>query len=145
MYRSFRPQGGISPVTFFNAQLGLLSGAVTKNCFIFYDFNLDARIELRNDYIYRYPFSFLSNFVIEKNLVQLVNFETWTRTINGIRKESTLDHIYTDDPSLVNQLTFKIPTFGDHYLIIAQLNIMPKTHSLLSQKETGPNTPPRAL
>ena len=65
-------------------------------------------MELRNDYVYKVPFSFLSNFVIEKNLVQLVNFETWTRTINGISKESTLDHIYTDDPSLVNQLTFKM-------------------------------------
>ena len=27
------------------------------------------------------------------NLNQVVNFETWTRTINGIVKQSILDHI----------------------------------------------------
>ena len=91
LYRSFRPQVGISPETFFTAQLDLLREAVTKNCFILGDFNLDARMELRNDYVYKVPFGFLSNFTIEKNLIQLVNFETWTRTINGKRKESTLD------------------------------------------------------
>ena len=36
----------------------------------------------------------LTTFINETNLVQLVNFETWTRTINGVRKESTLDHVY---------------------------------------------------
>ena len=64
----------------FSKPVRLLSRAVIKNCFILGDFNLDARMELRNDYIYRDPFSLLSNFIVEKNLVQLVNFETWTRT-----------------------------------------------------------------
>ena len=53
----------------------------------------------------------------------MVNFETWTRNIKGNKKESTLDHIYTDNATNVNEVTFKVPTFGDHYLIIAQLNV----------------------
>ena len=94
LYRSFRPQGGISPETFFSAQLGLLKKAVTKNCLVLGNFNLDVRMELRNHYLYKVPFNLLTTFINKTNLVQLVNFETWTRTINGVRKESTLDHVY---------------------------------------------------
>ena len=43
------------------------------------------------------------------NLVQLVNFVTWSRSVNAAIKESTLDHIYTDNVSLVNEVTFKDP------------------------------------
>ena len=67
----FRPQDGIPPETFFAAQLGLLSEAVTKNCFILGNFKLDARMELRNDYVYKVPFRLLSNFVTEKTLYNL--------------------------------------------------------------------------
>ena len=62
------------------------------------------------------------NFATENNLAQLVHFKTWSRTINGIRKESTLDHIYTS-AILVADVASKVPTFGDHDLIIAKLKI----------------------
>ena len=103
LYRSFRPQGGISPESFFNAQLGVLTGAMTKNCFVMGDFNLDGKMELRNNYLYKGPYNLLTNFTTRNNLVQLVNFATWTRTINDVRKESTLDHVYTDY-TLVNEV-----------------------------------------
>ena len=122
LYRSFRPQGGVSPDAFFTAQLRVLSEALTRNCLVMGDFNLDTEMELRSDYVYKLPFRLLSDFKTENNLVQLIDFKTWTRTINGVKKESTLDHIYTDDATLVNEVNFKIPTFGDHFLIIAQLN-----------------------
>ena len=32
LYRSFRPQGGVSTHDFFQAQLGVINNAVTKNC-----------------------------------------------------------------------------------------------------------------
>ena len=80
LYRSFRPQGGISPDSFFNAQLGVLAGALTKNCFVMGDFNLDVKMELRNEYLYKGPFNLLTDFTTRNNLVQLVNFVTWTRT-----------------------------------------------------------------
>ena len=54
LYRSFRPQGGISPEAFFSAQLGVLRGAMTKNCFVLGDFNLDAEMEHRPDYLFIY-------------------------------------------------------------------------------------------
>ena len=87
------------------------------------DFNLDVEMEHRNDYLYKGPLNLLTDFPTQKNLVQLVQFKTWSRTINGVRKESTLDHIYTDDATLVTEVIYKVPTFGDHNLVIAKLTI----------------------
>ena len=84
------------------------------------DFNVDIEMEHRTDYVYKTPLSHLTNFATENNLAQLVHFKTWSRTINGVRKESTLDHIYTDSAILVAEVTLKVPTFGDHDLIIAK-------------------------
>ena len=66
VYRSFRPQGGISPEAFFLAQLDVIKKALTKNCFVMGDFNLDVKKEARTDYAYRVPFSHLSDFVADK-------------------------------------------------------------------------------
>ena len=56
LYRSFRPQGGISPEALFTAQLELLKGAITNNCFVMGEFNLDVKMELRNYYLYKVLF-----------------------------------------------------------------------------------------
>ena len=50
------------------------------------DFDLDAGIESGPDYNYKIPFELLSNFVFENNLLQVVNFNTWSRIIYGIKK-----------------------------------------------------------
>ena len=76
IYRSFRPQGGISPEAFFNAQLVLLKAALTKNCFIMGDFSLDIEMELRQGYLYKLPLGHLTDFTSQNNLVQIVNFKT---------------------------------------------------------------------
>ena len=70
---------------------------MTKNCFVMGDFNLHAKMELRPDCSYKIPLSHLTTFVTLNNLNELVDFTAWsklawTRTINGVRKESTLDH-----------------------------------------------------
>ena len=145
LYRSFRPQGGISPEVFFAAQLALIKGALCKNCFIMGDFNLDVGMELRTDYLYRVPFSHLTDFITQNNLFQLVNFKTWTRTISGVKKESTLDHVYTDDVTLVNNVFSKIPTFGDHLLVILQLNLKIETNTASICKRNWNNYTPSAF
>ena len=88
------------------------------------DFNLDVNKEAKRiDYAYKVPYSHLSDFLADNNLIQLIDFPTWSRTINGIRKESTLDHVYVNNCSLVNNLTSIEPTFGDHLLIVIELNL----------------------
>ena len=88
------------------------------------DFNLDVNKDIRPDYSSKIPLGHLSKFVNDNNLTQIVDFNTWSRTINGQRKESLIDHIYTDDITLVGSLTSKIPTFGDHLLLIVELEIL---------------------
>ena len=115
LHRSFRPQGGVSPEIFFAAQIEVVKNALTKNCLVMGDFNLDVRMALRNDYIYKIPLSRLTDFTDANNLIQLVKFNTCSRTINGVRKESLLDNIYVDDRD------FREPTFGDHLLVFVEL------------------------
>ena len=51
----------------------------------------------------------------------MVNFNTWSRVINGIRKESLIDHVYVNEPSSITNVKSLEPTFGDHLLIIVDL------------------------
>ena len=64
------------------------------NCFVMGDFNLDARIDLRLDYQHRVQFEILSNFALNENLIQIIDFTTWLRIINGIMIQFLHDHVY---------------------------------------------------
>ena len=123
IYRSFRPPGMLSPEMFFTNQLAILSNAVTDNCIILGDFNLDAVMEHRVDYSYKIPMKCLTTFSLSSGLTQLVNFKTWSRTIKGCKKESLLDHVYVKNFTSVDNTTFSVPVFGDHVLVQVDLNI----------------------
>ena len=94
VYRSFRPQDSVTPAKLFEIQLGIINKALTNNCYIMGDFNLDARMEGRPDYDRKVPLNILMNFALEKNLIQIITETTWSRVINGIKKESVLDHVF---------------------------------------------------
>ena len=47
IYRSFRPQDLSAPLTFFKTQLSIIKSALTNNCIVLGDFNLDACMENR--------------------------------------------------------------------------------------------------
>ena len=51
-----------------------------------------------------------------------VDFNTWTRTINGNKKESMLDHVYLDNLENFNSVYFENPVFGNHVLVVVELN-----------------------
>ena len=53
IYRSFRPQGTLSPTDLFSKQLEVISKAMMDECIIVGDFNLDVRRNLSNDYSYK--------------------------------------------------------------------------------------------
>ena len=63
----------------------------------------------------------LSDFAVHNNFFQLIDFCTWSRVINGIKKESILDHVYVNDISSIKNVKSETPTFGDHRLIIVEL------------------------
>ena len=68
------------------------------------DFNLDGGHDIRPEYSNRLLLNTLKEFATESNLIQVVDFNTWTRTINGTRKESLLDHVYLNNISTFESL-----------------------------------------
>ena len=70
---------------------------------------------------------FLTDFTLEHNLTQLVTFNTWSRTIKGVIKESLLDHVYVNNFAAVSNVTFTVPVFGDHVLVLIDLKTRPFT------------------
>ena len=82
IYRSFRPQDSVTPAKLFEIQLGIINKALTNNCYIMGDFNLDARMEGRPDYDRKVPLNILMDFALEKNLIQIITETTWSRVIN---------------------------------------------------------------
>ena len=123
LYRSFRPPGMVSPETFFFNQLRIIKNALSNNCYIMGDFNLDAKMEFRSDYHHRIPLSTLTNFALEANLTQVVNFNTWSRIIKGKKKESLLDLVYVSNIATMSNVSFSTPTFGDHLLVMVDILI----------------------
>ena len=89
VYRSFRPPGGVTAESFFNTQLAVIKNAMTNNCVVMGDFNLDAKMELRPDYNYRNMLESLMCTMQNNQFFQIVTFNTWTRTIKGIKKVSS--------------------------------------------------------
>ena len=57
-----------------------------------------------DDYHHRIPLGHLANFALESNLVQLINFKTWTRVVRGTRKQSLLDHVYVNNKVTVTDV-----------------------------------------
>ena len=121
IYRSFRPPGGLTVDKFFEKQLDLVKKALCKNCYVVGDFNLDVGMANRPDYSNKHTLEKLDVFVTSENLVQIVNFDTWSRVINGKKKSSLLDHIYVTNPATVLDTSHYLPPFGDHLLVTAKL------------------------
>ena len=56
----------------------VLTEALCKNCYILGEFNLDAGMSDRHDYLSRHSVEKLENLASNKNLIQIVNFDTWS-------------------------------------------------------------------
>ena len=57
------------------------------------------------------------------NLVQIIDFHTWSRNINNVIKSSTIDHVYLKGPTLIKNICAITPPFGDHKLISFETSI----------------------
>ena len=133
IYRTFSQQGGVTPETRFGIQIDIIKNAIinNKSCtpIVLGDFNLNFSLNHNITYQYKRLFDTLNVAVMDCGLTQIVNFPTWHRNINGIDKESTLDHIYIEDTTKIESLTDVTPEIGDHKLIILELSesaIIPK-------------------
>ena len=68
------------------------------------DFNLDEKMKYHSSYTNRWYYEELITVFEDLELVQLVDFETWSRLINGNWKYSTLDHVYVKDATQIENL-----------------------------------------
>ena len=99
----------------------------------------------RSDYQRKLFLAQLNEFTLDNNLIQLVNFETWSRIINGVRKESTLDRAYVNNYALVANVNFEMPTFGDHVLIIVELKSTFEGQEKFEQKRNWSKYSPQSI
>ena len=128
LYRSFSQQGAVTPELRFTAQVNIIKSAILNNPtltpIVVGDFNLNYSLNHNITYNYKRLFDILNEAVAGCGLTQIVNFPTWCRNINGIDKESILDHIYLRDTTRLNSLNNITPEIGDHKLIIIDISTM---------------------
>ena len=121
IYRSFAQQNDITPLERFKTQVQNIKNTIKKfpkhQLIILGDFNLNFTLVNNTNYNYKNLFDILNETVTLCNLTQIVNFPTWTRTINGIKKESILDHVYVNDITKLINVTGIETEIGDHKLV----------------------------
>jgi endonuclease/exonuclease/phosphatase family metal-dependent hydrolase len=122
LYRSFRPTDRLLAKELFTKQLDLIRSNTIPNTILLGDFNLDAEMQHRLDYPHRKLFDLLDQVTSQFNLIQLVKFPTWSRKVNNTFKQSTLDHIYVNNPFNVGEPFSMHPLFGDHSPVVIEVN-----------------------
>ena len=126
IYRSFAPERNATPTENFLNQLRIIKNAFTdspsRTHIILGDFNLDFNKIHINSYPFAHLFDQLITTFDPLGLHQLINFETWSRFVNGVKRFSIIDHIYTNHPELFSNITSTLTDVGDHRLI--SCNIM---------------------
>ena len=94
VYRSFSPQNGVSQREKFRYQLSLINTAMkTLSCVLVGDFNLNYARKEDIFYSHARYFDDFEFILSNMNLIQLVEFPTWSRVINNVLHESIIDHI----------------------------------------------------
>ena len=117
IYRPFNPQGGAHPKNFFNYQITLARAAMTNNTVFLGDFNLDWGKKNLLNYQFNSYLEIFDNVLGDRGLIQLVEFPTWSRIVNGQERSSILDHVYVTNPTKINDVNGINPYFGDHKLL----------------------------
>ena len=123
MYRSFNPVN-VTAKTLFNNQLRLVKNAFTKSTVFLGDLNLDYNRRFDVDYGSSGLFDDFELHLDALNLLQLVNFDTWSRMVGSNLRSSCLDHIYVREIDLVHNITHVKPCFGDHELIMFYIDVV---------------------
>ena len=50
-------------------------------------------------------------------MLQLVKFPTWSRIVEGLIRTSSINHLYTNDQTLISSIGSTEPGIGDHLII----------------------------
>ena len=109
VYRVFNPVNGTTQLDYFKNQIRLIKPALnnlgTRKPIIIGDFNLNEDRKYDHEYSHRAYYEILTEAFDPQGLIQIVNFNTWTRNVNGIQKSSIT--------KVVNLTSIETP-IGDH-------------------------------
>jgi hypothetical protein len=100
--------------------------AAQENVIIMRDINFDYNKRTDNSYHHRRLYDKWLSFEGECQLVQLVDFTTWSRTCRGQLKQSTLDQVLTNNYSLIESIEEGNSGISDHTPVIVTLTICKK-------------------
>jgi hypothetical protein len=112
----------VSPKVFFKGQLQLIRTAFINDNILLSDFKLLFNKQGAHDCGFKNYFTEMDRMLSDINIVQLVKFNTWSRTINDIFKASLLDHVYSNNPEEVTNLHCIDQLCGNHSLIVLTVN-----------------------
>jgi exonuclease III len=104
LYRSFNPRNDYTPLELFKYQVNIIKNCLTDRTIILGDFNLDWNKRGSMNYPFRNYFNHWNDEMSGALAIQIVDFPTWSRSVNGILRESVIDHIYVPDPSAISEL-----------------------------------------
>jgi len=120
-YRTFKPVNNISLQNHFKETINLVDeiSKIKPNKFTIFlgDFNLDYKKVNDPSYVNSTFFSTIDPFLINYGFIQIVKNSTWRRVVNGLLKESILDHIYVNDVTKIKNLNHFNMHVGDHDLL----------------------------
>ena len=103
--------------------------STNQNTIIVGDFNLDHSKKYDVTYSHKNYFTTLNEEFDQLQLLQIVNFHTWSRVINSTLCSSIIDHIYIRDTTIITNLCSIAPPFGDHLLITFTIRSLRSSNS----------------
>ena len=109
VYRSFNPLIDLNQREYFNSLLAMINANTNPNSIIIGDFNLDYSKKFDISYSHKHYFTALEDTLSNQSLIQLVNFPTWSRSINGVECSSIIDHICERSHKTINPVAINSP------------------------------------
>ena len=122
LYRVFNTFSLVNPFDKFKQQLACINVAQCKNMIVVGDFNLNEEMRYSYNYQCWKYFDELNSLFDTISLIQLVNFPTWHRSVSGSIKSSILDHVYSNDPTIIQNIHSITPHSGDHLIVVFNIN-----------------------
>ena len=111
---------------FFDLQLTKIDHLITTRTIILGDFNLDLKKADDPTYSKINLIEDLHNKLGHHNLNQCCDKNTWSRVINGVVKQSLVDHIYGTQTGIISNLKLIDLVYGDHKMLefsVTKMNI----------------------
>ena len=125
IYRTYKLTHKPSHAAALEEQMSIIKSfaAIQRDLIIAGDLNLDYNKRADPGYHLRGLYDMWLSLEDDCQLVQCVDFTTWSRTCQGQLKQSILDHVLTNNVSLVESIEEGNAPFSDHIPVIATLDV----------------------